>query len=319
MSELIKEEILNEENRIPENGEQRPKKEQKLHKLGKNTWVDYIIIAFLIIFAFCAFYPMWYVIAGSFSNGNDYMRGGVYFWPRMFTFANYSVVFYDDRVWLATLVTVVRCMVGPTLNVFLTSLVAYGMSRRELYFKKFFNGMFLFTMFFSGGTIPYYLLCKILGLLNTFWMYVIPGMLNVYNMILIRSFFNGSPEELHEAAVMDGASEFRIYFTIAIPLCMPILMTIFMWGLIGHWSDYITSMYYVPTNTKLHTLQYVLMKIIQAGDITISDVPGLSKGETTGETISYAAMVFGTIPMLIAYPFLQKYFTKGLVLGSVKG
>lgn len=301
------------------NATNKPEKQKKPHKLNKNNWADYLIIAALIVFALLTFYPMWYVVAGSFSNGNDYMRGGVYFWPRMFTTANYSVVFHDDRVWTATLVTIARCAVGPTLNVFLTSLVAYGMSRKELNYKKFFNFAFLFTMFFSGGTIPYYLLCKILGLLNTFGMYVIPGMLNVYNMILIRSFFSGSPEELHEAAVMDGASEFRFYFTIAVPLCMPILTTIFMWGLIGHWNDYLTSMYYVPTETKLHTLQYVLMKIIQAGDITISDIPGISKGETTGETISYAAMVFGTIPMLVAYPFLQKYFTRGLYVGSLKG
>ena len=140
-------------------------------------------------------------------------------------------------------------------------------------------------------------------------------------MILIRSFFNGSPEDLHEAAVIDGAGEYRIFLTIFLPLAMPIIATIFLWGLIGHWNDYTTSMIYVPSRPELSSLQYVLMKIINEGDQS-SAMGGLSGsivGETSGETISYAAMVFGTLPMLIAYPFFQKYFTKGLYVGSLKG
>ena len=297
------------------------KKEKKVGKLGKDTPFDYVLMAVLAIFAVITFYPMWYVVIGSFSNGNDYLKGGVYFFPRIFTGANYSVVFNDDRIWQGFLITIIRCAIGPTLLVFFTSMVAYGMSRRELPGRKGFNFYFLFTMFFSGGMVPAYLVYKFLGMLNTFWMYIIPGMLNVYDMILIRSFFNGSPEELHEAAVIDGAGEYRIFLTIFLPLSMPIIATIFLWGLLGHWNDYTTSMIYVPSRPELSSLQYVLMKIINEGDNSsaMGGLSGAIVGETSGETISYAAMVFGTVPILIAYPFLQKYFTKGLYVGSLKG
>ena len=305
---------------LPLLGENKPKKEKKLSKLGQDTALDYFLMAFLALFAFIAFYPMWYVLIGSFSNGNDYMKGGVYLFPRIFTEANYTVVLNDDRIWQAFLVTIIRCAIGPTLLVFFTSLVAYGMSRRELPGRKGFNIYFLFTMFFSGGMVPAYLVYKLLGMLNTFWMYLIPGMLNVYDMILIRSFFKGSPEELHEAAVIDGAGEYRIYFTIMLPLCMPIIATIFLWGLIGHWNDYMTSMIYVPSRPEISSLQYVLMRIINEGDTPVmGDMSMSTQKETSSETISYAAMVIGTLPMLIAYPFFQKYFTKGLYVGSLKG
>ena len=175
-------------------------------------------------------------------------------------------------------------------------------------------------MFFAGGMIPYYLLCRMLGLLNTFWMYIIPGMYNVYNMILVRSFFKGSPEELHEAAVVDGASEFRIFWTIMLPLSMPILATMFMWSLMGHWNDYLTSEIYVFARKDLHVLQYVVQKIInESGSEVSSGLPTIIKNEVSTRTISLAAMMLTSIPMFIAFPFLQKYFTKGLYVGSLKG
>lgn len=143
-------------------------KEKRLHKMGKDTVGDYIIIAFLIIFAFVAFFPIWYTIVGSLNNGSDYERGGVIFWPRVFTFANYSAIVADERIWQGLLISVLRVLTGPILSVLFTSFVAYGMGRKELHFKKAFNFLNLFTMFFAGGMIPYYLLCRSIGLLNTF-------------------------------------------------------------------------------------------------------------------------------------------------------
>lgn len=317
---------MNEKTIVAKEGEfsQPPKtqkkRRQKLHKLGKDTAADYVIIFFMIVYAFVAFYPIQYTVVGSFSNGTDYAKGGVFLWPRMFTTANYKAIFADTRIWNGLLITVLRCLTGPVLLVLFTSMVAYGMSRRELHFKKFFNVTALITMFFSGGMIPFYLLCKMLGLLNTFWVYIIPGMYNVYDMILIRSFFKGSPEELHEAAVIDGAGEFRIFFMIMIPCSMPILTTILMWGLIGHWNDYLTSEIYVPLRQELHVLQYVLQKIInESGSSVSTGLPTVIKKSVSTRTVSFAAMIIGTLPMFAAFPFLQKYFTKGLYVGSLKG
>ena len=287
-------------------------------KVKHDTAFDYVNIALLVVLALLCLYPMWFVIVGSFNKGYDYLKGGVYFWPRTFTWANYAVVLADNRIWQGLLMTVIRCLIGPVLHIFLCSIVAYGMSRKELHGKKFFNIFGLITMFFCGGLVPFYVLCKLLGMLNTFAMYILPGAYSVYNMILIRSFIKGIPEELHEAAVLDGAGEFRIYFTMIIPLSMPILMTVLLGGILGHWTDYTTTMFYTPANRNIYTLQYILMLIIQEGNVQ-SNVGSAVSGEAASETISLAAMVIGTIPMLIVFPFLQKYFTKGLYVGSLKG
>ena len=297
---------------------EKSEKVRRRKKVKHDTAFDYMNIALLVVLALLCLYPMWFVIVGSFNKGYDYLKGGVYFWPRTFTWANYAVVLADNRIWQGLLMTVIRCLIGPVLHIFLCSLVAYGMSRKELHGKKFFNIFGLITMFFSGGLVPFYVLCKMLGMLNTFAMYILPGAYSVYNMILIRSFIKGIPEELHEAAVLDGAGEFRIYFTMIIPLSMPILMTVLLWGILGHWNDYTTTMFYTPSNRNIYTLQYILMLIIQEGNVQ-SNVGSAVSGEAASETISLAAMVIGTIPMLIAFPFLQKYFTKGLYVGSLKG
>ena len=194
------------------------------------------------------------------------------------------------------------------------------MSRKELKGKKVFNIINLITMFFGGGMIPLYLLCKMLGLLNTFWIYVLPGMYNVYDMILMRAFFNGLPEDLHEAAVIDGASEFKIFFTIVAPCSKPILATVLMWALIGHWNDYLTTEIYAPLNKNLNVLQYVLQKIINGSASAIpAGVPAVVKKSVSAKPVSLAAMMFGSLPMFAMFPFFQRFFTKGIYVGSLKG
>ncbi len=294
-----------------------PKK--KKSRLHKNTPGDIAIIACLLIFSALTFYPLWYVLIGSVSDGQDYLKGGVYFLPRIFTFESYKTIFANERIWNGLVITLFRCAVGPVSSVLFTSFVAYGMSRKNLRWRKFFNVWALIPMFFGGGLIPYYLLCKMLGLLNTFAIYIIPGMYSVYNMILIRSFFKSTPEELHEAAVLDGAGEFRIYFQLMIPLCMPVLITIFMWSFIGHWNDYLTSMLYCPQRPDLDSLQYVLRQIIAAADAGSFDSVLSVSGKATSETISYAAMTFGALPLIVIFPFVQKYLTQGVYVGSLKG
>lgn len=280
---------------------------------------DYLIMTFMILFSLICIAPMWYVVAGSFNEGVDYLKGGVYFWPRIPTIANYLVVLKDTRIWRSLSVTLLRVAAGPVLHVILCSLVAYGMSRKELKWKKFFNFFNLFTMFFGGGLVPYYVLCKLLGLLNTFWVYIIPGAYSVYNMILIRSFFKSTPEELHEAAVVDGAEEYYIFLRLMLPLAKPILATIFLWSVLGHWNDYITSMFYVPLKQNLHTLAYVIQRIIQESSVPAVDLPTSVLERVSSQTVSLAAMVLSTLPILAIYPFLQRFFTKGIYVGSLKG
>ncbi len=281
--------------------------------------VDVLILAVLILFSFCCLYPIWYVLVGSFNEGIDYTAGGVYFWPRVFSLDNYALVVTDIRIWKGYLVTIGRTVIGTLLHLFFTSLVAYGMGRRELPCKKFFNFVNIFTMFFGGGLIPYFLVLKILGFLNTFWVYVIPCMYSVYNMIVIRTFIAGLPEDLHESAVMDGAGEFRIYFMIILPLIKPVLATVALWTIVWHWNSYLDSMYYV-TNSDLYSLQYVLMRIInESSTPTGSNLPPDVFERMNPKTVSLAAIIVSTLPVLAAYPFLQKYFANGVMVGSLKG
>ena len=276
----------------------------KKSRLNRATAGDYVIAALLIVFTVLAFYPVWFTLIGSFNNGTDYLKGGVYLVPRVFTWANYKVIVSNERIWHGLLITVLRCLTGPAMLEGFTAFVAYGMSRKELKGKKVFNIINLITMFFGGGMIPLYLLCKMLGLLNTFWIYVLPGMYNVYDMILMRAFFNGLPEDLHEAAVIDGASEFKIFFTIVAPCSKPILATEI----------------YAPLNKNLNVLQYVLQKIINGSASAIpAGVPAVVKKSVSAKTVSLAAMMFGSLPMFAMFPFFQRFFTKGIYVGSLKG
>lgn len=307
-----------DETKFAQNNEKQIR--SKKSRLNRATAGDYVIAALLIVFTVLAFYPVWFTLIGSFNNGTDYLKGGVYLVPRVFTWANYKVIVSDERIWHGLLITVLRCLTGPAMLVGFTAFVAYGMSRKELKGKKVFNIINLITMFFGGGMIPLYLLCKMLGLLNTFWIYVLPGMYNVYDMILMRAFFNGLPEDLHEAAVIDGASEFKIFFTIVAPCSKPILATVLMWALIGHWNDYLTTEIYAPLNKNLNVLQYVLQKIINGSASAIpAGVPAVVKKSVSAKTVSLAAMMFGSLPMFVMFPFFQRFFTKGIYVGSLKG
>lgn len=282
---------------------------------------DVINITFMLIFAFMTLFPLYYVFVGSFNDGIDYTAGGVYFFPRKFSYNNYLVVFNDKRIWKGYLVTIGRTTIGTVLSLFFTATVAFAMSRRKLKCKKFFYWINIFTMFFGGGIVPYFLVLKLTHLINTFWVYIIPGMYSVYNMIVFQNFFHQIPEEVHEAALVDGANEWMIFYRIYIPLSKPIIATIALWTIVGHWNSYLDSMYYV-TNPDLYSLQYVLMRIIKESSVPSGGVVPLPPSVTetvTAKTISLAAIIVSTIPVLAVYPFLQKYFANGVMVGSLKG
>lgn len=232
---------------------------------------DYVNVIIMVLFMVCCIYPIVYVVAGSFNVGSDYSTGGVWLLPREFTFENYEIVLADPELWSAYLITISRTVFGTVAALLFTSIVAYAMSRRELPFKSFFHWANIITMFFGGGLVPTFLVMRMLGLLNSYFVYILPGLYSVYNMIIICNFFRGIPEELHEAAVMDGASETRIFSTIYLPLSKPVIATVALWVGIGHWNSFFDCMIYITdvrTLDSLQTLQYYLLQVINSSTLT---------------------------------------------------
>lgn len=294
----------------------KQKKKRKLHKMLP---FDYFNYAFMILFALITIYPFWYVVIGSISNGQDFAGGGVWFFPRMFTLANYRVVFADSRLWLGLKNTILKTVIGVTTSLIFTSCTAYGLSSRKLRHRKIFHWINIFTMFFSGGLIPYFMIVSLLGLYDNFLVYVIPSIYSVYNMLIISSFFKNISSEIREAAVIDGAREFLIWWKIYMPLSKPCLATVGLWIAVGHWNSYMGTMLYTQ-GTDLLTLQYYLVKLIKQSSVPILDGDFAAiQRETSALTISFAAIIISTVPIFCLYPFLQKYFTKGIMLGSIKG
>lgn len=277
----------------------------------------------MLLFSVICFYPFWNIFVASLNEGGDYMRGGVYFWPRAFTLNNYLTAFNNIEILQAFGISLARTVVGTACSLVFTSVVAYGMSLKDLKCKNAFYAISLFTMFFNGGLVPYFVLIKHLKLINTFWVYIIPSLYSVYNMIILSNFFRSLPEELHESAVMDGACEFRIFRSIYFPLSKPVLATVGLWLAVGHWNNYFDAMMYT-TKTSLQPLQFYLLKLIRQSE-SMKSMAALFGTEddmamgTSMLTIRYATMVIAIVPVLCIYPFVQKHFTKGIMLGSVKG
>lgn len=280
---------------------------------------DVVLYIFMGAFILITIYPVWYAIVGSFNEGQDFLNGGVWLWPRKFTLTNYIVVFNDNRLWKALLITVLKTVIGTVTGLTFTSIVAYAMSRKELKGRNFFYSANLFTMFFGGGLVPYFLVICAVGLYDTFLVYIIPALYSVYNMIVISSFFASVSNELHEAAKIDGASEFRTLFSIYIPLSTPVLATVALWLAVGHWNGYFGTLVYTR-GTDLMTLQYYLLKLIKESSMPDQgDLPSYMYEQLSSQTVSYSAMVIATLPVLCVYPFLQRFFTKGIAIGSLKG
>ena len=288
-------------------------------KVAKKTWFDYLNITLLFLFAVICLYPMIYVLACSFATDSDYIKGGIYLWPHDVTIQNYLTVIKDSRLWRSYGVTFARTIIGTITSLLYTAIVGYAMSRTNLRGRNIFYKIFIFTMFFSGGTVPYYLVIVSLKLFNNFLVYIIPSLFSVYNMLVFSNFFRGIPEEIRESAVMDGASEFKIFGSIIMLLSMPVVSTVGLWIAVGHWNSFYDTMLYT-TNTKLWTLQYYLMKVIKesSGKI-IAGMPAEMIGNISAETVSFAAIIISVIPILVVYPLIFKMLTKGVVIGSLKG
>lgn len=282
---------------------------------------DYVNVIIMVLFMVCCIYPIVYVVAGSFNVGSDYSTGGVWLLPREFTFENYEIVLADPELWSAYLITISRTVFGTVAALLFTSIVAYAMSRRELPFKSFFHWANIITMFFGGGLVPTFLVMRMLGLLNSYFVYILPGLYSVYNMIIICNFFRGIPEELHEAAVMDGASETRIFSTIYLPLSKPVIATVALWVGIGHWNSFFDCMIYITdvrTLDSLQTLQYYLLQVINSSTLT-EGMPPEQMERISSKTISMAAILVAIVPLFFAFPLIKRNFNSGIMIGSLKG
>ncbi len=301
------------------NGDAIRKQQNRLDK--NNAW-DYLIIVSMLLFVLVCVYPFWYVIIGSFNKGSDYLRGGVYLLPRQWSLENYQVALVDSRLFIGFRVTILRTFICTVTHVLFTSMVAYAMSRDDLPARGVIYWINMFTMFFGGGLIPFYILLKQLKLINTFWVYVVPGLYSVYNMIICSNYFRSIPGEIHESAMLDGASEFKTFIRLYLPLSTPVLATIALWVGVGHWNAFFDSMVYT-TDRNLQTLQLYLYKMIKTSEFVSSADMGYLPPEmrlnVTTTTVRYATIVISTIPILCIYPILQRFLTKGIMLGSLKG
>lgn len=297
---------------------------QKVSKLQKSTAFDWLNCIVMALISFLMLYPLWYCIVGSLNEGSDYLQGGVFLWPRKWTFANYKAVFLDRSILDAFGVTIAKCLVGTLTSVLCTSMVSYAITRPRLKLKKVYIPFIMLTMFFSGGLIPYFILITDLGLYDSFWVYIIPTMFSAYNMIIIQSFMRELPGELLESAKIDGASEYRIFFQMILPLSKPVLATISLFTIVSHWNSYFDSMMYTSSQ-KLQTIQLFLKKVItdpsvarglgSAAAVTIPE----QASTLTPQVVKLATMVITALPIICVYPFLQRYFVKGVTMGAVKG
>lgn len=293
----------------------------KLLKISPFECINTVIMIFMMVIMV---YPFWFTLVGSLNEGMDYMRGGVYLWPREFTITNYEAVFLDNTIMQAFFVTIMKCLIGTVTSVLFTAMVAYAITRPNLKLKKIYIPFIMFTMFFSGGLIPYFILIDAIGLYDNFWVYILPNLFGVYNMIIIQSFMRELPASLIESAKIDGASEYRIFLQLVIPLSKPVLATIALFTMVGHWNSYFDSMMYT-TSSDLQTIQLFLKKIIT--DPSVSASLGASASAAmpteatsmTPQSIKLATMIVTALPIVLVYPFLQKHFVKGITMGAVKG
>lgn len=277
---------------------------------------------FMLLVMVVTLYPFLNTIAVSFNNGLDTIRGGIYLWPREWTLQNYISVFQNPNLTQAAFISVARTVVGTVVQLFCTAMLAYVLSRKEYMFNKLVTTLFVITMYFSGGLIPGYMLIKQVGLLNSFWVYIIPGLIGVFNMIVIRTYIQGLSEGLIESAKMDGAGDFRIFLRIVLPLSKPVLATVALFIAVGQWNSWFDSMLYTAGNRNLTTLQYELMKLLssstsQGGTVNVDQYKNVTN-MVTPVSIRAAITIVTAMPIVVLYPFLQKYFVTGLTIGGVK-
>jgi ABC-type sugar transport system, permease component len=295
-------------------------------RLKTGDIIFYIVNALVLIsISIIMLYPYLNTVAISFNEGTDTLRGGITVFPRKLTFLNYISVFQMETIPGAAVVSVLRTVIGTTLSVYCTAMVAYALSRKEYVFRKPITMMYVFTMYFSAGLIPNYFLIRSVGLLNNFLVYIIPGLVSAFNVIVVRTYITGLSESFIESAKLDGAGDFVVFNRIILPLCKPVLATIVLFCAVGSWNSWFDNYIYCPSKPSLNTLQYELMKLLNSASSISSSASGQSgmsvraaQNIVTPIAVRSAITIVVSAPILMIYPFLQKYFVTGLSIGGVK-
>lgn len=282
------------------------------------------VIFFLLMIAVVLF-PYLNILAKALNDGKDTAMGGITIFPRKLTFENFTTVLGDKSFGRAFLTSACIMLVGTLLNLLVQFMTAYVFMNKQFIGHKVLLYLFMVPMYFGGGLIPQYILYSRLGLLNNYLVYVLPGCFSVYNMIIIRSYLNSIPASLAESARVDGANDLKIAFRIILPLAKPVLATVALWVAVGLWNDWLTTLYFV-TKKEMFTLQYVLMQVLKEADKIQAIIKDAAmrgqvvniKSNITTESVKSAQLIVTTVPIIIMYPFLQKYFIQGITLGAVK-
>jgi putative aldouronate transport system permease protein len=294
-------------------------------KKPSDVIMDFIIFVFCIFIFLITAYPLYFVIIASFSDAIEVNAGRVIIWPVKQSLYGYEKIFKDTRIWLGYKNTLNYTFFGTIINLFFTLPAAYVLSRKKFTPRKIIMALFIFTMFFNGGLIPTYMLIRNLKIINTVWVMIIPFCVSVYNLIIARTFLETSiPEELYEAAMMDGCSHFRYFITVILPLSKAVISVIGLYYFVGHWNNFFRALMYLSRD-GMQPLQVVLRNILLSNQVFMQGA-GIGAGEGTGayaqqyaDQIKYGIIIVSTLPVLCLYPLIQRYFEKGVMIGAIKG
>jgi putative aldouronate transport system permease protein len=296
----------------------------------ENYTFHFLNTCFLLLLAFITLYPFWTTIAVSLNDAMDTLRGGITFFPRKLTLFNYEVLFHTGAIVHAFFVSVARTSINVVTAMFFTAMIAYVLSRHEFVLRKPFTFILILSMYINAGLIPTYFLIRRLGMVNSFWVYVVPGIVNAFNFVVMRTYMRSVPESIIESARMDGYGDMFIFMRIILPLCLPVLATIALFVAVGSWNAWFDTMIYNSGRVNLHTLQYKLMEYLQssqnqgrsaadAGAMALAAAGGGGgSGMVTPMSIRASITVVAAAPILFVYPFMQRYFVVGLNVGGVK-
>lgn len=295
----------------------------KSSKIKTSAWDKVFVVCntlFMVVFVIITLYPVLNTLAISFNDGTDALRGGIYLWPRRWTLKNYITVLQKQNLLTGAYITVARTVMGTLLALAANAILAFIVSRKNFLFKRELSLFWVITMYVNGGMIPTFLLYKSLGLTNSFWVYVIPGMFSAFNMLVIRTYMAGIPDSLEESAQLDGAGYTTIFLKIISPLCKPVYATVALFVAVGQWNSWFDAMLYNRMSSELTTLQYELMKLLSSVSNTGTSAEAMKNaaGTVTPTSVRAAATILTMLPIICLYPFLQRYFVTGLTIGGVK-
>lgn len=287
---------------------------------GADIAFKIFLFLFMFIFLVATLYPVINTVALSFNDGTDAVRGGIYLWPRLFSLKSYKTVLDMEDIWVAFRVTILRTVIGTLTSLAINALLAFVISRKRFLFASQLSFFWVITMYVNGGLIPTFILYKDLGLMDSFMVYIIPGMVSAWNMLVLRTYMNGLPDSLEESAQLDGAGYWTVFIRIISPLCKPVYATVALFVAVGQWNSWFDAMLYNRLSDQYTTLQYELQKLLssvmqQSGS---AESAKYAANTVTPITVRAAATVLTMLPIICIYPFLQRYFVTGLTIGGVK-